>query len=248
MMNDVMSLYFEHVKQIADKVLETQKESILAAANTFSETIKNGNTIYAFGASHAGIITEELFYRTGGLALINPVLTPSLMLNTKPITLTSKMERLRGFGETIFSSIAASKGDTLLIHSVSGRNPVSIEMAIAAKEKEVKTIALTNLTYSKQVTSRHSSGKRLFEVCDIIIDNCGDFEDSSMQLEGMEQKIAPTSTAIGSLIANAIVIKTVEYLLKNGITPPVFHSSNVDGGDAFNAKIFEEYIERIHYM
>ncbi|SFG75154.1 SIS domain-containing protein [Sporolactobacillus nakayamae] len=247
-MSDVTTLYFEHVKQMADKVLNTQKEQILATAHVFSETIKDGKTIYAFGASHAGIITEELFYRTGGLALINPVLTPSLMLNTKPVTLTSKMERLSGFGETVFSSLPATQGDTLLIHSVSGRNPVAIEMALAAHEKGVKTIALTNLIYSKQVTSRHTSGKRLFEVCDIVIDNCGDFEDSSMQLDGLEQKVAPTSTAIGSLIANAIVLETVENLLKDGITPPVFHSSNVDGGDAFNAKIFQEYTERIHYM
>lgn len=247
-MSDVITLYFEHVKNIADTVLRTQQRNIDAAAHIFSETIKRGNTIYAFGASHAGIITEELFYRTGGLALINPVLTPSLMLNTKPVTMTSKMERLSGFGETVFSSTPAAKGDALLIHSVSGRNPVAIEMALAARSKGLQTVALTNLTYSKQVTSRHESGKRLFEVCDILIDNCGDFEDSSIQLEGLEQKVAPTSTAIGSLIANSIVIKTVANLLAEGITPPVFHSSNVDGGDEFNAKIFQKYKERIHYM
>ncbi|MCO7124231.1 SIS domain-containing protein [Sporolactobacillus shoreicorticis] len=247
-MNNIMNTYFEHVKQIAETVLETQEENMRAAANFFAETIKSGHTIYAFGASHAGIITEELFYRTGGLALINPVLTPSLMLNTKPVTMTSKMERLSGFGKIIFSTLPASEGDTLLIHSVSGRNPVSIEMAIAAQEKGLNTVALTNLTYSKQVTSRHSSGKRLFEVCDLVIDNCGDFEDSSMQLAGLEQKVAPTSTAIGSLIANAIVLKTAEKLLDEGITPPVFHSSNVDGGDAFNTKIFKAYTEQIHYM
>lgn len=247
-MSDVMNAYFNHVTNIADTVLKTQKKNILSAATAFSETIKNGKTIYSFGASHAGIITEELFYRTGGLALINPVLTPSLMLSTRPITLTSKMERLFGLGETLFSSTNAALGDTLLIHSVSGRNPVAIEMALAAHKEKVTTIALTNLTYSKQVNSRHTSGKRLFEICDIVIDNCGDFEDSSMRIEGLEQKVAPTSTAIGSMIANAIVLKTVENLLACGITPPVFHSSNVDGGDAFNAKLFQNYSERIHYM
>ncbi|MFX3617399.1 MAG: sugar isomerase domain-containing protein [Sporolactobacillus sp.] len=247
-MKDLITLYFEHIRKIADTVRETQLPTIRSAADIFSQTIEQGKTIYTFGASHAGIITEELFYRTGGLALINPILVSPLMLNTRPVTQTSKMERLIGFGETIFQSIPAEEGDALLIHSVSGRNPVAVEMAFAAHDAGLKTIALTNLTYSEKVSSRHPSGKRLFEVCDVVIDNCGDFEDSSMQLKGMEQKIAPTSTAIGSLIANSIVLQTVENLLGEGIQPPVFHSSNVDGGDAFNAKIFEEYKDRIHYL
>lgn len=240
--------YFQHVNEISAQVFETQFEQISKAAKAFSESIKIGNTIYVFGASHAGIITEELFYRTGGLAVINPILNPTLMLNTRPVTLTSQMERLNGFGKEIFNSTSAKSGDTILIHSVSGRNPVSVDIALAAKEKGLTTIGLTNITYSSKVSSRHDSGKNLYEVVDIVIDNCGDFEDSSMLLEGMDQKIAPTSTIIGSLIVNSIVIETVNNLLKAGVAPPVFHSANVDGGDEFNKKVLETYKNNIHYM
>lgn len=247
-MRNYVKEYYQHVNEISARVLETQYEQISKAAEAFSESIKNENTIYVFGASHAGIIAEELFYRTGGLAVVNPILNPTLMLNTRPVTLTSQMERLNGFGREIFKSTVAKSGDTILIHSVSGRNPVSIDMALAAKERGLTTIGLTNITYSSQVSSRHESGKNLHEVVDIVIDNCGDFEDSSMLLEGMDQKIGPTSTIIGSLIVNSIVIETVNNLLKAGVTPPVFHSANVDGGDEFNKKVLEKNKNNIHYM
>jgi uncharacterized phosphosugar-binding protein len=82
----------------------------------------------------------------------------------------------------------------------------------------------------------------------VVIDNCGDFEDSSTKIEGIEQKVGPTSTVIGAAIVNSIVIGVVDKLIEKGITPPVFHSANVDGGDEFNKKIFREYRDRVHYL
>jgi len=135
-----------------------------------------------------------------------------------------------------------------LLHSVSGRNTVSIDMAIAAKEKGMNVVVITNMEYTQKVTSRHPSGKNLYEFADIVIDNHGEFEDSCMLLDGMNQKIAPTSSVVGCMIVNMIVISTVDNLLKLGIEPPVFRSANVDGGDEANKVIFERYKENIHYM
>lgn len=112
----------------------------------------------------------------------------------------------------------------------------------------ITTIAITSLDYSKQVTSRHVCGMNLFEIADIVIDNCGELEDSCMQLAGMKQKIAPTSTIIGAAIVNCLLIMIVERLLEMGVEPPIFHSANVDGGDAFNEKLITDYRERIFYM
>lgn len=240
--------YFEHVEAMLQQVKESQMAKIEEAADAFVQSIKNGGTLYAFGASHAGIIAEEMFYRTGGLALINPIFNPTLMLNTKPVTLTSQVERVEGFGKVMFDSVNAKKGDTILIHSVSGRNAAAIDMALAAKEAGVTVIALTNMTYSSQVTSRHTSGKKLYEIADIVIDNHGDFEDAAIKVEGMEQKTGPTSTVTGAAIANAIVIETVEKLIESGVIPPVFHSANVDGGDEFNKRIIEKYKDSITYI
>ena len=247
-MNEHMKWYFNHVKEILDEVYEKQIVNVEKASDIMAETIQNGNCLFAFGASHAGILTEELFYRTGGLALINPVFNPTLMLNTRPVTLTSKMERLEGFGKEILSSTHIKKGDVILIHSVSGRNPVAIDMALEARSKGIKVVVITNITYSKAVNSRHSSGKNLYELGDIVIDNCGDFEDSSTTIEGVEQKIGATSTAVGAVIANSIVIGVVDGLIKRGITPPILHSANVNGGDEFNKTILEKYKDRIYYL
>jgi len=247
-MADYINDYHNKIQTMQKEVLDQQKQNIEKVGELFATTIKNGGTLYAFGASHAGILAEELFYRTGGLALINPLFSPTLMLNTRPVTVTSQMERLEGFGNVILNGSAAKSGDTILIHSVSGRNTVSIDMAIAAKEKGMNVIVITNMAYTKQVTSRHPSGKNLYEFADILIDNHGEFEDSSMLLDGMNQKIAPTSSVVGCMIVNMIVISTVDHLLKLGIEPPVFRSANVDGGDEANKYIFEKYKENIHYM
>ena len=240
--------YYEHILDILSKIKNTQNDAIEKAANMMSECIKNNKTIYAFGASHAGILTQELFYRAGGLALINPIMPKEVMLDVRPITQTSQMERLPGYGSLILKQTPINKGDVLIIHSVSGRNTIAIDMALKAKEKGVYLIALTNIKYSEALASRHESGKRLYEIAEIVIDNCGDFEDASTTIEGLNQKVAPTSTIAGAFIVNSLVIECVENLVKEGFEPPIFHSANVDGGDDFNKKIFKEYKDRIHYM
>jgi uncharacterized phosphosugar-binding protein len=203
--------------------------------------------VFIFGCSHAGILAEEVFYRTGGLAVINPIFFPGFMLNTRPITMTSQLERLDGLGKILVKENRLKKGDVLIIHSVSGRNNVPVEMAEEAKALGVKTIAVTNIAYSSAVTSRHPSGKRLFEVCDIVIDNKGCVGDAAVTLEGLPEKIGPTSTACGAALINALVIETVGKMLEEGKIPPVFLSANLDGGDEHNKKIFEEYKDSIFY-
>ncbi len=240
--------YLNHVIDIMHQVEETQWGNIDGGSRKIAEAIKDKSSIFVFGASHAGILAQEMFYRTGGLAVINPILPSEFMLNTRPVVQTSDMEKLDGYPTVILNNTPIRKGDILIVHSVSGRNTAAIEMAIEAKNRGIFTIGITNMTYTNGVTSRHKSGKKLCEVCDIIIDNCGDFEDSSMLLEGMQQKIAPTSSVVGCSIVNMILIRTVEYLLEMGEEPPVFHSANVDGGAEFNKKIFEKYKDQIHYM
>ncbi len=248
MENSKSFAYLEHLQDILAKVKETQWDAMDACAKKMAEAIGASHSVFVFGASHAGILAQEMFYRTGGLAVLNAILPSEFMLNTRPVTQTSSMEKLDGYPSMILKHTPIKAGDLLLLHSVSGRNTAAIEMAIKAREMGVDTVAITNMTYTNGVTSRHKSGKKLFEVCDIVIDNCGDFEDSSMLLPGMNQKIAPTSSVVGCTIVNMLVVRTVEYLLKMGIEPPVFHSANVDGGEEFNQKLFQKYKEQIHYM
>lgn len=240
--------YFEKIRELIDKVEDEEKVAMNKTINLFVDVILNKKSIFVFGASHAGIISEELYYRAGGLVLINPIFAKSLMLDTSPISLTSSMERLVGYGKIISENVPMKDGDILIVHSVSGRNPVSIEIALEAKKRNVSVICITNLKYSKTVTSRHSCGKNLYEISDIVIDNHGDIGDACVELDGLDQKVSPSSTVIAATIMNSIIAEVTQKLIDKGISkPPIFYSANIDGGDELNRNIYNEYKEAIHY-
>ncbi len=243
-----MFAYFDYIQTLLKEVETKEAKNIEACASLLTNTILNKQAIFTFGASHAGIISEELYYRAGGLMLFNPIFGRELMLDTQPILMTSHMEQLPGYGLLLAKKTPFKANDVLIIHSVSGRNPVSIDLAIAAKEKGVKIVALTNVTYSKSVTSRHPSGKNLYELADIVLDNHGDVGDACIQIEGLTQKVAPTSTVIGATIMNEIVVLVTKQLKQSGMAyPPIFYSANLDGGSERNKELMAHYKDSIHY-
>ena len=109
-------------------------------------------------------------------------------------------------------------------------------------------IALTSVAAGKEIPSRHPSGKLLMDTADIVLDNCGCVGDASISVEGVPEKVAPTSTAIGAAMLNAVVARTVEILCERGITPPVFLSANIPGGDEHNKEMLAKYKDHIFYM
>ncbi|MCX7795367.1 MAG: SIS domain-containing protein [bacterium] len=240
--------YFSEVKRILHRIEETQTKTMERVANLIAEGIINGSNIFIFGASHSAMMAEELTYRAGGLMLINPIFAPGLSLSERPVNRTSKLERLEGFAKILLDSFPLKKGDILIIASVSGRNTVPVEMALEAKERGLTVIALTSLEYSKNVTSRHKSGKKVYEIADIVLDNCCPKGDAILQIDNLPQKVAPTSTIAGVYILNAIIARVVEILVEKGIEPPIYLSGNLDGGDEYNTRKLQEYKDRIFYM
>ena len=242
------SEYFSRVIDDIRTAMETQNSRMNEASQLIADATERKNNVWIFGCSHAGILAEEAFYRSGGMVTINPIMFPGFMLNTRPVTMTSKLERLPGIGRVIAEENRIKKDDVLIIHSVSGRNTVPVELAECAAEIGARTVALTNLEYSRSVTSRSPDGKRLFEVCDIVIDNCGCAGDACVELDGLPERIGPTSTAVGAAIVNAIIIDAVEMLIGRGVVPPVFMSANLDGGPEHNQRVIEEYKDNIFYQ
>lgn len=240
--------YFDKIKELLEVVEQEESTAIQATIDLMVETIERKNAIFAFGASHAGILTQELYYRAGGLMTINPIFGKEVLLDVEPVTHTSQMERLVGYGTTLANKTPFAEGDLLILHSVSGRNPVTIELAMEAQKKNVRTVGITNLTYSKEVSSRHPSGNNLYEYCDVVIDNHGDIGDAVCSIEGLEQKVGPSSTVVGATVLNTIVVETVKKLVENGMEkPPIFYSANLDGGDELNRALYERYQDSIHY-
>ncbi len=239
--------YIDNVKNIVEKISTEGAESIEKTALLFSETLMNGKRIYLFGTGHSHMLSEELFYRAGGLVNIQPVLVEPLMLHVSASESTLA-ERVEGYAEKIFEDYSMSKGDTIVIISNSGRNGVVVDMALLCKEKGLNVICLTNLKHTYAGASRHKSGKRLCEIADIVLDNFGCVGDACIEVEGVEGKICPTSTVAGALILNAIVSEAVDICAKNGFSPEHFASSNVDGGDEINNKLVEKYKKEIKHL
>lgn len=241
--------YFSKIDNLLKIVEKEEKNNLKQCVHHLVNAINDEKSIYIFGASHAGILSQEAFYRAGGLININPIFAPETSVERSPITMTSKMERLEGYGNIIAEEINFQKGDILIVHSVSGRNPVTIEIAKNAAERGVIIIGITNLTYSKKVSSRHSCGKKLYDYCDVILDNHGDIGDACIILPNIPQKVSPTSTVIGATMLNAVISETARILAEYGgmENVPVFTSANMDGGDEFNKMLLNKFRKVIHY-
>lgn len=240
--------YLREAIRALEELAEQQQTVIQAAAELLADTIAGGNSIFSFGASHSFMMTEELVYRTGGLMLVNPIYPHGMNLMVRPMTQTSKLERVVGLGVELLEGSPAAAADALIIASTSGRNAVAIDVAIAARDKGMRVIAITSMAYSGGVKSRHPSGKKLMDFCELLIDNHAPYGDAAVELEGFPQKVGPLSSVTGCAIVNAIAVETVSQLLGRGIEPPVFMSANLDGGDAYNARMLAQHKDRIHYL
>jgi uncharacterized phosphosugar-binding protein len=240
--------YFDLVIELLKEVRETQRNAIEQAAQVMAEAIQNEHMVYAFGPTHAGILAQELFYRAGGLVPVNPILPPGLTTDVRPVTLTSQLERLPGFGARIIAETPIEQGDVLIVHSVSGRNAAVVDAAQSAKARGAFVIAVTSLEYSRAVQPRQPGMARLFEVADLVLDNRAPVGDALVALPGLPQRVGPSSTVIGAAMLNAVVARTAELLLQRTGDCPVFHSANLDGGDEHNRRWLEHYRGRLTYL
>jgi len=227
----MISSYIQIILQLITDLEQSQAEAIQRAAVVVADAIAQGKLIYTFGSGHSQLIAREVAYRAGGLASIVHLPDSSWGLN----------ERVEGVGKSIFAQFPVKAGDVIFVISNSGRNPEPIEVALAAKQKNLSVIAITSLQHSKSVTSRHSSHKKLFEIADIVLDNCAPPGDATMQLDAFPEKIGPVSTALSIILIQAIIVAAIQLLVDRGFVPPVLISANLDGSDQHNQEILERY-------
>lgn len=235
--------YFEQVQSKLQTVFD-QKEKIEIAAEWIADCLANEGFIYTSGTGHSHIFAEEIFYRAGGFARVVAILDEALMLH-KDASYSTEVERMEGYAAKLFDEFPISEKDIFIISSNSGRNTVSIEMAMIAKGKGAKVIVITNLKHTQSVTSRHPSGKKLFEIADLFFDNNGEIGDASVSIQGLESKVGATSTPTGAVILQSMMVQAAENLVQKGIIPEIFSSSNSDGGEAHNEALIRKYKGKI---
>ncbi len=242
-----MTSYFDAIHQVLKEAEAKNAEALDQCAEAVVTSLTQGGVLHTFGTGHGHMLAEELFYRAGGLVPINAILDPSLMLHLSALGST-QLERLSGYAEIVLERYVVKSGDVMVIASNSGRNSVTIEMALAAKSRGLKVIALTSIAHSQSQSSRHSSGKRLFEIADIVLDNCGVIGDAAVEVEGLAGRIGATSTVVGTALLHTMVHKVVLKMLEQGVEVPVTLSSNVDGGDEHNSRLFDQYRDRLRHL
>ena len=239
--------YFQEVLRIIDRIQQTQGENIKLAADIIAECVRQDGIVHTFGAGHSRLLAEDVMWRAGTLAPINAILEPS-MTGYMHATKSAYMEKVEGTGKIIVDYHRIAPPDALVVISNSGNNAAPIEVAMEGSRRGVKVIAVVSLGYMNSLKPRHSSGNKLADVADVVIDNCGKVGDTCLQYEGLEQGVGATSTIAGSFIVNAILAQAVENLLKQGIEPPVFWSGNLQGGMEANQKYLDRYWARIRNL
>jgi len=237
--------FFDAARGVLDQIEATQSDTITEAAKLVSESLLAGGVWHLFGTGHSHIISEEVYYRAGGLAPVNAILFPALMQHEGPATST-KLERLPGLARLILDKEDIRPGEVLTIISNSGKNAVPVEMALLARERGIKTITLTSLAQSQTASLGAGQAHKLFEVCDVVIDNCGSPGDAAVLLPDSDIATGPTSTLANVAIIQQIVVEICQAFHEAGREAPIFKSANLSGGDEWNARLIDMYGARVN--
>ncbi len=219
-----------------------ETKNIEECAEIMFKAMKQNKVVHVFATGHSHMFSEELFYRAGGLVQINPILEPFLMQHEGAIRST-QFERLDGVAKIIYDSIDKEEGEPFIVVSNSGINNVPIQMCELANHDNHPVIVITSKKVSETLKSRSVSGKHLYEVGDVIIDNHSPKGDGV--IDSKYGPVGASSSIYNSYIAQRIVLKIIELYEKNGLVPPIYHSANNPGGDEHNKKIYNEFRRRI---
>lgn len=237
-----VDLYLQAIFEIQERVVGSQRATLLKIAEKMVEGTRHDGRIFIFGTGHSHLIAEEGFYRAGGLANIVPMLSEHFMLHNLP-ALGSQLERTPALADLILERYSPLADEMLFIFSNSGVNHLPVEMAMRAKEQGIFTVGVSSFAYAREAPLS-ALGLRLDQVVDIALDNGGVPGDALLALDNMDWRVAPSSTIIGALIWNSLVAETARLLQASGITPPIYVSLNVAGAAEHNQALLEKWRPR----
>lgn len=236
--------YLANLREAIAVMAGDENDRIADGARLLAESIAQGGIVHIFGSGHSNLLAQEVFHRAGGLVPINAML--DINLTVFGSSRATMLERLEGYGASLFASYDVRPGEVIIVISTSGINPVPIEVATTAKANGATVIAVTSAEAYRDAVSRHSSGQRLMDVADLVLDThvvAGD----ALEPVG-DVVLGAASTILGAALLNALMVATAERLVDDGHPVPAFVSQNIPGGDEHNATLFARYQSRIPLM
>ena len=236
--------WLTNTRDIMSRIEETQLENIKKAAEVMADSIQAERWVHMFGCGHATLPIEEVYPRIGSFVGFHPIVELPLTFFTN---ITGQMgvhqfiflERVEGYGVEIMKGYNFDKRDTMWLFSHSGINNVNIDVALEAKKKGMKVVVFGSAAEAKGKKTRHSSGKNIFEIADIVVDTCAPIADASVALKNHVDKIGPVSTMAFITCVWMTVTTVAEILEKRGVKLYIHPSHNAPGAGDSKARLDE---------
>lgn len=227
-------IWLENAREVMAQIEKTQMENIRKAAEVMADTIEAKRWVHTFGCGHATLPIEEMYPRIGGFVGFHPMLELPLSFFTHIVGEMGVhqfvfLERVEGYGREIMKSYHFDPRDTMWIFSHSGINNVNIDIALEARKIGMKVVALGSAAEFQDKLTRHSSGKNLFEIADIVVDTCAPAQDASVPLKNHQDKVGPLSTMASVTAVWMIVTTVAEILADRGVKLYIHPSHNIPG-------------------
>jgi uncharacterized phosphosugar-binding protein len=240
--------YLDCISSLIGQIRQKHADSISSVANRIAGSLTAGGVLHVFGSGHGIIFAKEAFNRSGGLIPVNPIYDATLLGPFGGARRTALLQDVEDYAPVVFEGYDLKPGEVLLQFSASGAHSLVCEVCVEAQRRGLYVVAITNVAYSEATQSKHSSGKRLFELADQVIDNPGPVGDAAITVEGVPSPVGATSTVTGICILNAIVVETVEIMARAGTTPPILYSHSTPGASDHNREVFDRYQTRLRHL
>lgn len=238
-----MNEYVEVVKKLLSDIQRANQKTIKQGAKLLTNRINKGGMLFVFGSGHSSLLVEEAFHRAGGMIPVVPIFADFISPRCSP-KIAAGLERAHGVSKVLFSAAKVTKKDLMIVVSQSGINAASIEMVLECRKNKVSTIGITSITHSKNVESRHKSGKKLMDLCDIILDNQCPLGDALVDFDN-GNRVAAGSTLAGVFLYNWLLAESCKIWKAKGKTLPIYKSVNTRGGTEHNERLEKHYRSRI---
>jgi uncharacterized phosphosugar-binding protein len=240
--------WLTNARTVMDRIEETQLDAIRQAAAVMADSIEAGRWVHTFGCGHATIPVEEMYPRIGGFVGFHPMIELPLSFFTR---ITGEMgvhqfvflERVEGYGTEIMKGYNFDPRDTMWVFSHSGINNVNIDVALEAKKKGMKVVAYGSAAGARGKQTRHSSGKTIFDIADIVVDTCAPVEDATVSIKNHQDKLGPVSTMAFVTTVWMTVITVGEILVERGVKLYIHPSHNVPGDTTARQRLEEALAE-----
>ena len=247
------SRYLEQAHAILQRIQDTQMDAIEAAADICARSIGNEGLVHLFASGHSRILIEEIFPRHGSFPGFHPMVELSLTFHNLVVGSNGQrqamyLEHVEGLGKTIMRNFVFRPEDSFIVFSNSGVTGVVVEVALQAKAIGLPVICVVSKAHCEYAQARHSSGKKLIDIADVVLDNGAPGGDAMVSVEGLEDPVGPGSTVGGAAVANALKSLVAEKLTNMGKPPIVLTSGYFIGSEASKERFdvcYDDYRRRM---